>query len=113
MSDERSKSIFDKIYSTLVHPANRNPLIYSSVAGTATFALTFLTRGKLATSYIAAVCSYAAVFKGTEVYERHRAVLDALDREQFRDFSQFDMITRGTDIDEKLYEKPINYGRRF
>jgi len=109
----RSKSIFDKIYGTFVHPSMRNPLIYSSVAGTATFGLVFLARGKLLTSYASAICSWAAVFKGTEVYERHRAVLDALDREQFRDYSQYDLITRGTDVDEKLYEKPINYGRRF
>ena len=106
-------SIFDKLYTTLTHQSNRNPLIYGGFAGCATFLAAFMMKGKVITPYLWGSGSYLTVFYSTQVYEKHEKVLEALRREQFRDFTRYDMLTRGTDVDEKPFEKPINFGRRF
>jgi len=110
---EDNMTFFDKTYMVLTHPTTRNPLIYGGFSGTAMFAATFMWKGLPKRSFLSAMGTTVGVFWATQVYERHDKVVKKIHAEKFKDYVVYDKWTKGTDRDESLYEKPINYGRRY
>lgn len=107
------KSYFDQLYETIVSPQMKNPIIYGTGSATAAFMFDFLWKGKVLRSYLLCIATFTSVMNFTQIYEQHKLVIEQVKLQQFKDYVRYDKFTRGTDIDEKLYEKPINYGRRF